>query len=252
MSRIRGESHCRAVALLALTCSMLATLVHSATATSSADKPCPADAGWSDPARPAHVYANTWYVGTCGVSAILVTSAKGHVLIDGATEKAAPLIEANIRALGFRVEDIRYLLNSHEHLDHAGGLARLAKDSGATVIAREPAAKTLERGASDNSDPQFGLIGSIPPIANIRRIADQEPVTLGDLVSRPRHSRPYRRLHQLDLDFLRNGQCRSRSTLTRLRDSADVIDSATMQPTPACSTPSARRCRESPRSLRHT
>ena len=144
--------------------------------------PCPADSGWSDPARPAHIHGNTWYVGTCGISAILVTSPDGHVLIDGATDTAAPMIEANIRALGFRVADVRYLLNSHEHLDHAGGLAQLAKDSGATVIAREAAAQTLERGASGGDDPQFGALGTFPPVPNIRRIADQGTVTLGALV----------------------------------------------------------------------
>jgi metallo-beta-lactamase class B len=145
-------------------------------------QPCPTDGGWSDPARPAHVYANTWYVGTCGISAILITSPDGHVLIDGATEQAAPMIEANVRALGFRVEDIRFLLNSHAHLDHAGGLARLAKDSGATLIAREPSARTLERGASERDDPQFGQLGPFPPVRDVRRIADRETVTVGQLV----------------------------------------------------------------------
>ncbi len=142
---------------------------------------CPTDASWNDPARPAHIYGNTWYVGTCGISAILVTSPKGHVLLDGATEKAALMIEANIRALGFKLEDIRYILNSHEHLDHAGGIARLQKDSGALVVAREPAATTLERGTNDRSDPQFGALGGFAPIDKIRRIEDGKLVSLGKL-----------------------------------------------------------------------
>jgi metallo-beta-lactamase class B len=143
--------------------------------------PCPAEPSWNDPARPAHIFGNTWYVGTCGISAILVTSDHGHVLLDGTTEEAASLVEANIRALGFKVEDVKFILGSHEHLDHAGGIARLQHDSGATVVAREPAAMVLERGTNDRSDPQFGILDSFPPIRNIRRIKDRETVLVGDL-----------------------------------------------------------------------
>lgn len=140
---------------------------------------CPAAPGWSDPARPAHVFGNTWYVGTCGISSILITSPKGHMLIDGATKEAATSIAANVRALGFKIEDIKYILTSHEHLDHVGGVARLQKDSAASVIAREPAATTLERGSNDRDDPQYGVLGDFPPISNVRRIRDGEMLTLG-------------------------------------------------------------------------
>lgn len=160
-------------------------IIHSAIAhASSPAHPsglCPEKPTWSDPARPAHVFGNTWYVGTCGISVILITSAVGHVLIDGATEEAAPSIEANIRALGFRVEDVKFILSSHEHLDHAGGIARLQKDSGAAVVAREPGATTLERGTNDRSDPQFGVLHGFAPINAIRRIKDDEKISLGDL-----------------------------------------------------------------------
>ena len=142
---------------------------------------CKADAGWNDPADPRQIHDNTWYVGTCGISAILITSPEGHVLIDGATEKAAPLIEKNIAALGFKLKDVRYLLNSHEHHDHAGGIAQLQRDSGATVIARKPAAAVLERGKSDRSDPQFLTIGPFPPVTSVRRIADGEAIVLGPI-----------------------------------------------------------------------
>jgi metallo-beta-lactamase class B len=142
---------------------------------------CAADAGWNDPAKPARLYDNTWYVGTCGLSAILITSPEGHVLIDGATEKAAPMIEENIATLGFKLKDVRYILNSHEHMDHAGGIAQLQRDSGATVVARSQAAVILEQGKSDRSDPQFLTTGSFPPVASVRRIADGETVALGPI-----------------------------------------------------------------------
>lgn len=145
----------------------------------SATGQCPVKPTWDDAARPSHIFGNTWYVGTCGISAILITSLKGHVLLDGATEKAAPLIETNIRALGFKVEDIKFILSSHEHLDHAGGIARLQEDSGATVVSREPAATILELGSNDRSDPQFGMLGAFPPSSKIRRIKDGETLSLG-------------------------------------------------------------------------
>lgn len=156
-----------------------ASLLTPHAANASTTDTCPEKAGWSDPARPAHIFGNTWYVGTCGISAILITSPDGHVLLDGATEKAAPLIEANIRALGFKVKDIKYILISHEHMDHAGGTARLQQDSGAVVVAREPAATVLERGSNDRSDPQFGTLDDFPPVANVRRINSGEVISLG-------------------------------------------------------------------------
>lgn len=142
---------------------------------------CSAESGWNDPARPAHIFGNTWYVGTCGISAILVTSEQGHILIDGATEQAAPMIEANIRALGFEPGDIRYIILSHEHFDHVGGIAALQQVTGAAVVAREPAAATLERGVNSPDDPQFGSLQPFPPIANVRRIGTGEVLALGEL-----------------------------------------------------------------------
>ncbi len=144
--------------------------------------PCHAEAKWTQPAAPLHIYGNTWYVGTCGLSSILVTSDQGHVLIDGDVEEAAPLIEANIRALGFRLEDVRYILHSHEHSDHVGGIAKLQRDSHAAVAARAPAAAALERGHGDRSDPQFLIASAFPPIASVRRIDDGEKIRLGPIV----------------------------------------------------------------------
>jgi len=142
---------------------------------------CKEDAGWNDPAKPRHVYGNTWYVGTCGISALLVTSDRGHVLIDGATAEAASQIEANISALGFRIKDVRFILATHAHLDHAGGFAKLQHDSGAVMVARGADADAIERGRGDRSDPQYASIDGFPPVKNVRRIADREPVMIGPL-----------------------------------------------------------------------
>ena len=142
---------------------------------------CKADAGWNDPGPPQHVFGNTYYVGTCGISALLVTSDRGHILIDGATTPAGPMIEANIRALGFTIADIKYILATHAHLDHAGGFARLQHDSNAVMIARGADAAAIERGRGDRSDPQFLSIEGFPAVKPVRRVADGEAVTLGPL-----------------------------------------------------------------------
>ena len=77
---------------------------------------------------------------------LLVTSPKGYILIDGATAEAAPLIADNIRKLGFKPADVKYLVNSHESLDHVGGLSALKGITGARMLARAEARKSLEIG----------------------------------------------------------------------------------------------------------
>lgn len=142
---------------------------------------CAEDAGWSDPTTPRHVFGNTWFVGTCSISAILVTSPAGHVLIDAATDKAAPAVIANIRAAGFRVEDIKTILVTHEHNDHVGGVAELQRASGAKVLARGVAAEALKAGHGDRRDPQFETSDPFPPVANVGTLADGDEVTVGAL-----------------------------------------------------------------------
>lgn len=142
---------------------------------------CAGRDGWSDPAPPARIFANVHYVGTCGITALLVTSRAGHVLIDGATPEAAAGIVENIRRLGFDPRDVRILLNSHEHVDHAGGLAALKRQTGATMIARAEWRQGLETGETDPSDPQAGTIPSFPGVKVERILTDGEVVRLGPL-----------------------------------------------------------------------
>jgi metallo-beta-lactamase class B len=146
---------------------------------------CPANIGvmdgWNDRAPPRRIFGNVYYVGTCGITALLVTSPRGHVLLDGTTEPAGPAVAANIEALGFKLPNVKFILNSHEHSDHAGGLAYLQRVTGATVLAREPSIATLERGGSDRSDPQFGVLENFPPVKNVRQLSDGQVVRIGDL-----------------------------------------------------------------------
>jgi metallo-beta-lactamase class B len=136
---------------------------------------------WTQPVEPHVIYGNTYFVGTKGLSAILITSPQGHVLIDAPLPTNAALVEANIRKLGFRVEDIKLILNSHPHFDHAGGIAQLARDSGAIVRATPAAAKELHLGGDDADDPQHGEAPLFTPVEAKGDIADGTVVHMGPL-----------------------------------------------------------------------
>jgi len=142
---------------------------------------CKTDDGWDTPAPPVRIHGNTYLVGTCGISAILITGSAGHVLIDGGTEAGAEIIAANIRGLGFRLRDIKLLLHSHEHFDHVGGTARLKQLTGATLVASAPAARVFATGAAGAGDPQAGMHKPFPAASVGRLITDGEEVRLGDL-----------------------------------------------------------------------
>ncbi len=119
---------------------------------------CAGRDGWSDTAPPAHVFANVYMVGTCGIVSLLITTPQGHFLIDGATAEAAADIAENIRILGFDPKDVRYLLGTHEHVDHAGGLAELQRITGAKFVTRAEAKAAMESGMPHPTDPQRGLL----------------------------------------------------------------------------------------------
>ncbi len=142
---------------------------------------CPRCATWNTPHPPFRIFGNSWYVGTHGLGALLITSPEGHVLIDGGLPDTAPLILASITALGFDIRDVRLILNSHPHYDHAGGIAALQHASGARVAASVPSARVLATGKADASDPQYGLAYDIPAVTYSRLIEDGKPTAIGPL-----------------------------------------------------------------------
>ncbi len=148
-----------------------------------ADPPIACDScnAWNEPREPFRVFGNTYYVGTDGLSAVLITSNEGHVLVDGALPQSAPLIDANIRQLGFDSSDIRLIVNSHAHFDHAGGIAALQRASGAEAAASPDGARALERGGPVPEDPQFALAGTFPAVRDVRVIADGDVLRVGSL-----------------------------------------------------------------------
>src|SRR5512147_76163 len=122
-----------------------------------ADAPEGSD-GWVVPAPPVRVSGNTYLVGTCGITALLVVTDEGAVLLDSGMPDAAPLIAANIEAVGVRPEDVKWLLSSHEHLDHVGATAALQRLTGAQTAALEPARQPLATGEPWPYDPQATII----------------------------------------------------------------------------------------------
>ncbi len=136
---------------------------------------------WNAPQKPFRIYANTWYVGPFGLSSILLDTGQGLALFDGDLPESAPVIEANIRALGFRVRDIRWILNSHAHSDHAGGIAALQRDSGAQVLTSAAGKREMALGGADRDDPQYGDIPDYPPVRHVRVLRDGEVVQLGSV-----------------------------------------------------------------------
>jgi metallo-beta-lactamase class B len=151
---------------------------------SGTPKVCKQCATWNAPQEPFKVFGNTYYVGVAGLSSILVASGDGLILLDGGLPQSAPLIAANIRKLGFRVEDIRLIVNSHTHYDHAGGIAALKRASGAAVAASPAAALALERGGPTADDPQYAFgrgNNGFPAVPHVRVVADNQTLHLGQL-----------------------------------------------------------------------
>ncbi|MET0411303.1 MAG: subclass B3 metallo-beta-lactamase [Polyangiaceae bacterium] len=126
---------------------------------------------WNLPVAPFHVIGNVHYVGAKGVSAFLITTPAGAILLDGGLPETAPLIAKNVATLGFDLRQVKYLLNSHAHFDHAGGLAELKRLSGAQLVASRADAVVLRAGAPNQ-----------PAVAVERVLDDGATVELGGTV----------------------------------------------------------------------
>ncbi len=136
---------------------------------------------WAAAAPPTHIHGQTYYVGTCGITALLITSDEGHILLDGGPEEAAPLILANIGELGFKPGDIRWIVSSHEHWDHVGSFAGLKRLTGAKVAALPAAAEVLRSGKPHPDDPQHAIAEPITPVKVDRVLANGEVLELDNI-----------------------------------------------------------------------
>lgn len=136
---------------------------------------------WNKPQQPFRVYGNTYYVGPHGLTSILLTSKAGHVLIDGALPESVPQVVANIRALGFRIEDVKLIVNSHVHFDHGGGISELQRLSGAEVAASPWSAEVLTKSGVGKGDPQFGGIIPVALVPRAKTLRDGQMLRVGDI-----------------------------------------------------------------------
>lgn len=139
---------------------------------------------WVKPFDPFPIEAGVYYVGTRGLSSFLITTDEGHFLLDGGMPESAPIIADNIRTLGFKLQDVRVLLNSHAHFDHSGGLAALKKLTGARLVASAADRPALEGGFYQGSEEDKSL--AAPPVKVDQTIADGETLVLGTVTLKAR------------------------------------------------------------------
>jgi len=136
---------------------------------------------WNEEQAPFQIYGNTYYVGPRGLSSVLITSPQGHVLIDGALPQSAPSIAKHVEQLGFEMTDVKVILNSHTHFDHAGGIAELQKLSGAKVIASDKAVPVLRSGHVGSDDPQVEHLLPFPGASKVEALGRRASVEIGSL-----------------------------------------------------------------------
>jgi metallo-beta-lactamase class B len=165
---------------------LIASLLLASTGASSMPDETPIACGkcanWNQPQAPFRVYGNTYYGGMHGLSSVLIVTTDGLILLDGDLPQSAQAIARNIKTLGFDVHDVRWILNSHVHFDHAGGIAALQRISGANVGASALGAAALRAGVVPADDPQFdsGKATRFPPLPHVQAILDGETISLGD------------------------------------------------------------------------
>lgn len=135
---------------------------------------------WLERQAPVRIHGATWLVGTVHMNVVLIDTGAGLVLIDAGLPQAAPLIEANLHDAGFDIADVKLILSSEPHYDHAGGIAALARDSGAAVLATRAGAKVLRAGHSGAEDPQQATLFAYPAVHRVRIVRDGETLRMGN------------------------------------------------------------------------
>lgn len=136
---------------------------------------------WLAPREPMRLYGNSYMVGFGGLNVALIRTSAGLILIDGAVPQAVRDVEAHIGALGFSIRDVKLILSTEPHFDHAGGIAALARDSGATVVASTAGAAVLRTGGGDPGDPQAAWLERFPGVTRLRAVRDGAVIRLGDV-----------------------------------------------------------------------
>lgn len=136
---------------------------------------------WTEP-YPAHrVIGNLYAVGAADLAVYLLTSDDGHILINSGLEESATFIRDNVASLGFRLEDVKIMLQMQAHFDHTAAMAEIQVMTGAEVWTTPDDARILEDGGT--SDPQFGHCESyqFAPVEVAKIIRHGDVIELGDI-----------------------------------------------------------------------
>jgi metallo-beta-lactamase class B len=136
---------------------------------------------WNEPSEPTQIAGPIYFVGSHGLSAWLISTSEGHILLNTGMPESGPMIAASIRKLGMKPEDIRLLLTCHAHIDHVGGHAYIKRLSGARVAIMEGEQSLLRTGGKD--DFHYGSVAEFgyEPVSADRVLRDGETLTLGDI-----------------------------------------------------------------------
>jgi metallo-beta-lactamase class B len=140
------------------------------------------DPAWTASQNPYRVIGNVYYVGSKDLASFLIATPQGHILINSNLASSVPMIRRNVEALGFRFSDIKILLISHAHFDHAAGSAEIKRLTHARYMVMDADVPVVESGGRDD----FAL-GSSPkywfPKTKVDRVLhDGDEVRLGNAV----------------------------------------------------------------------
>jgi metallo-beta-lactamase class B len=138
------------------------------------------DSSWVRDQEPFRIAGNLYYVGSYELASYLITTSKGHILINTGIPGSDTLIRRHVEALGFRFKDIRILLDNQAHFDHVGAMAAIKRGTGARLMIEEKDAPLMADGG--NSDFDMGGHGPLfPPVKVNRLLHDRDIVKLGDM-----------------------------------------------------------------------
>jgi metallo-beta-lactamase class B len=134
----------------------------------------------SEPVEPFRIVGNIYYVGAKSLASYLMTTPQGHILLDTGTNEMHSVIRANVEKLGFKLQDIKYLLSSHAHFDHMQGHALMKKATGAQVVALGGDAVAIESGKDTSALGDEGWT----PVKVERVVNDGDTISLGGMTLR--------------------------------------------------------------------
>ena len=132
---------------------------------------------WRRPFAAHRVIGNVYYVGTYDLACFLIVTPQGNILINTGLADSAPLIRQSLTSLGFKLEDVRWLLTTQAHYDHVAAMAEIKRLTGARMLASPSDAVLLEDGGK--SDFHFGPEYGYSPVKVDQRIGDGETLRLG-------------------------------------------------------------------------